>query len=101
MRISDWSSYVCSSDLKMADFQGRKVRIINSPIWINLYQAFGAIPAPMDWNDVYTGLQSGVIDAMDSGLGGSMAAKHNEVAKIAIATNHALARKSVLLGKRV
>ena len=74
---------------KMADFRGRKVRIINSPIWISLYQSFGAIPVPMDWNDVYQSLQSGVIDSIDSGIGGSMSSKHNEVAKIVIATNHA------------
>ena len=75
---------------KLADFKGRKTRIINSPIWISLYQAFGAIPVPMDWNDVYQSLQSGVIDAIDAGLGGSMAAKHYEVAKFALATNHSI-----------
>ena len=75
---------------KLADFKGKKVRIINSPIWISLYQAFGAIPVPMDWNDTYQSLQSGVIDALDSGLGGSMASKHYEVAKNAVATNHSI-----------
>ena len=68
---------------KFEDFKGLKIRVLNSPIWINLYKAYGAIPVPMDWSDIYTSMQTGVLDGIDGGLLGSWDSKHYEVSKYA------------------
>lgn len=70
------------------DIKGKKIRILNSPIWVNYYRALGVIPVPMDWNDIYTGLQSGVIDGVDTVFSSSLNNKHNEVAPQGLASNH-------------
>lgn len=71
------------------DLKGMKIRILNSPIWTSFYQSLGSIPVPMDWSDIYTSLQTGIIDGVDGGIGGSFSAKQHEVAKYAVALGHA------------
>lgn len=47
------------------DMEGLKIRVTNADIFIQTYQAMGANPTPMGWNDIYTGLQQGTVDGMD------------------------------------
>jgi TRAP-type C4-dicarboxylate transport system substrate-binding protein len=70
------------------DVKGHKVRIQNSPIWSGFYRALGVIAVPMDWNDIYTGLQSGVIDGVDTVFSSSLNNKHQEVAPHGVTTRH-------------
>ncbi|ABR49849.1 TRAP dicarboxylate transporter- DctP subunit [Alkaliphilus metalliredigens QYMF] len=44
------------------DMAGFKVRIMGSTLLVEDYQAYGAVPTPMDYGEVYGGLQMGVID---------------------------------------
>lgn len=46
-----------------ADFDGVKFRVMTSPILIESYEAFGADPVALPWGEVYSGLQTSVIDA--------------------------------------
>jgi len=70
------------------DVKGHKVRILNSPIWSAFYRSLGAIAVPMDWNDIYTGLQSGVIDGVDTAFSSSLTNKHQEVAPYGVTSKH-------------
>ena len=49
-----------------ADIQGLKLRTMSTPVEINLIKAFGGNPTPVDYAQVYSALQQGVVD----GLGG-------------------------------
>ncbi|MDX9958850.1 MAG: TRAP transporter substrate-binding protein [Clostridia bacterium] len=50
---------------KPADLQGLKMRGPN-PVFVQMFQALGASGVTTDWNDIYTSLQTGVIDGMEA-----------------------------------
>ena len=44
------------------DLKGLKLRVMNNPIESRIWKALGAIPTPMNFAEVYSALQTGVID---------------------------------------
>lgn len=48
---------------KPSDFDGVKFRVMTSPILIDTYKSFGSDPVALPWGEVYSGLQTSVIDA--------------------------------------
>ncbi|RVU54717.1 TRAP transporter substrate-binding protein [Anaerosphaera multitolerans] len=51
---------------KPEDLKGVKVRVMESPIFIDYYKTLGANPTPMSFNELYTGLQQGTVDAQEN-----------------------------------
>lgn len=70
------------------DFRGLKIRVQNNPVEVKVWRAFGAIPTPMNFGEVYQALQSGVIDAAENGLAVIESNKHYEAAKYISETEH-------------
>lgn len=50
---------------KVADVSGLKIRTPNSPVYIDIWNALGGVPAPMAFAELYTGLQTGVVDGTE------------------------------------
>ncbi|UFJ43243.1 TRAP transporter substrate-binding protein DctP [Brevibacillus humidisoli] len=48
------------------DLQGFKMRTQTSPLMVKSYKVFGANPTPLDFSEVYTGLQLGTIDGQEN-----------------------------------
>ncbi len=70
------------------DLKGVKIRVQNNPIEVKVWKAFGAIPTPMNFGEVYQALQSGVLDAAENGLAVIESNKHYEAAKFISQTEH-------------
>jgi tripartite ATP-independent transporter DctP family solute receptor len=70
------------------DLKGLKIRVQNNPVEVKVWKAFGAIPTPMNFGEVYQALQSGVIDAAENGLAVIESNKHFEAAKYISETEH-------------
>jgi TRAP-type transport system periplasmic protein len=70
------------------DLRGVKIRVQNNPIEVKVWKAFGAIPTPMNFGEVYQALQSGVLDAAENGLAVIESNKHYEAAKFISQTEH-------------
>lgn len=49
-----------------ADLNGLKIRVMEVPMFIDMFKALGANPTPMSWNEIYTGLQQGTIQGQDN-----------------------------------
>jgi C4-dicarboxylate-binding protein DctP len=47
------------------DFKGLKLRVMESPVYIDMMTLLGANPTPMSFSEVYTSLQQGVIDGFE------------------------------------
>jgi tripartite ATP-independent transporter DctP family solute receptor len=73
---------------KPSDYKGLKIRTMESPPFIALYKAMGAIPVPMPITEVYTGLSQGTIDGIDGSLASQLEFKQTEVLDYASITNH-------------
>jgi len=70
------------------DLAGKKIRVQESPVFISMINALGASPTPMAFAEVYTGLQSGVIDGAENNEVSYFTQKHFEVAPYFSYTNH-------------
>ena len=71
-----------------ADLQGFKIRVPVSPLWTSMYSAFGAAPASINFAEVYTALQTGIVDGQENPLAIMKVAKLWEVQKYLSLTNH-------------
>lgn len=47
---------------QLEDMKGLKIRVMSSKLLVEDYKAYGAVPTPMDYGEVYSGLQMGLID---------------------------------------
>ena len=82
-----------------ADLKGKKVRIIGSPSFQKFWEVAGAGPTAMPLPEVYTSLQTGVIDGMDIDLDALVTEKYYENAQYLTLTNHATFPTVIVMGK--
>jgi tripartite ATP-independent transporter DctP family solute receptor len=64
-----------------ADLKGMKIRVQQADIMVNMVNALGAIATPMPFGEVYSGLQTGVIDGAENNWPSYYSTSHYEVAK--------------------
>lgn len=78
-----------SKDVTEADdLKGVDIRLPGSPIESKIWSKFGAVPTSMPWDEVYSGVQTGVADAFESTLSGYEGSKLYEVAPHIAKTEH-------------
>lgn len=70
------------------DIQGIKVRVMPSPIESRVWAALGAKPTSVPFSDVYTALQSDLVNGAENTVSSYGQAKHNEVATYYTITGH-------------
>jgi tripartite ATP-independent transporter DctP family solute receptor len=70
------------------DLEGFKIRVPVSPLWTSMFKAFGAAPASINFNEVYSALQTKVVEGQENPLSIIELAKLYEVQKFCSLTNH-------------
>ncbi len=70
------------------DFKGFKIRVPVSPLWTSMFRAFGAAPASINFSEVYSALQTKVVEGQENPLAIISTAKLYEVQKYCSLTNH-------------
>jgi tripartite ATP-independent transporter DctP family solute receptor len=73
---------------KAADLSGLKLRVPGAPALVSLFTALGASPVSMQFGEVYTSLQTKVVDGQENPLSVIDAGKFYEVQKYCAITNH-------------
>jgi tripartite ATP-independent transporter DctP family solute receptor len=71
-----------------ADLENFKIRVPVSPLWTSMFTAFGAAPTSINFSEVYTALQTGVVDGQENPLAILSNFKLWEVQKYVSMTNH-------------
>lgn len=71
-----------------ADLVGLKMRVQSSKIQQSTYTAFGALPTPIPFVELYTALQTGVVDGADPGVADMLALKVYQVVNYMTRTRH-------------
>ena len=84
---------------KPEDLKGLKIRVIESPLFIDTFKTLGANPTPLPFPEIYNALQQKVIDAQDNPIYTSILMKYTEVNKFATLTNHILTECPVIINK--
>ena len=70
------------------DLKGKKIRVIENPLYVRTIRAYGGNPVPMAWPEVYSALQQKTIDGVETNYHGMSDAKLYEVAKSLTVTDH-------------
>ena len=71
-----------------AHLSGLKIRTIQSPIYVKAVELMGASPTPMAFGEVYTSLQTGVIDGYEHDASTTLQQRFYEVAGFMARTRH-------------
>ncbi len=71
-----------------ADLNGFKIRVPVSPLWTSMFKGFGAAPASINFSEVYSALQTRIVDGQENPLAIISTAKLYEVQKYCSLTNH-------------
>ena len=82
------------------DLKGFHIRVPVSPIFTSLFQALGASPTSINFNEVYTALQTKLVGGQENGLVTIDTAKLYEVQKYVIETSHIWDSFCVLANRR-
>lgn len=68
--------------------KGLKLRLPSIANWVTIWEQVGALPTPIAFSEVYTSLQTGVVDAFESTAELTYTGSYYEVVKYAIDTHH-------------
>lgn len=75
----------------MEDMAGLKLRVVESSVYVDTFNAFGANPQSMAWGEVYTALQQNTIDGMENSYVTVYDYKMHEIQKYGSETSHMFA----------
>jgi tripartite ATP-independent transporter DctP family solute receptor len=82
------------------DLKGIKIRVMENPVQIDTFNALGAIATPMNYNELYSALQQGVVDAAENSTSSFWVSKHYEVCKYYSFTGHFFTPAHFLIAKK-
>ncbi len=69
-------------------FEGFRLRSADNPIQIAAWRSIGAVPLPLDWGEIYSSLQQGLIDGQESALSSMVVERFYEVQSDVSLTGH-------------
>jgi tripartite ATP-independent transporter DctP family solute receptor len=94
------SFYTTKKPIKsLEDMKGLKIRVQQSDLWIAMMKAFGANPTPMPFGEVYSALQTGVVDGAENNWPSYESSRHFEVSKFYSLTEHSLTPEVLVISK--
>ncbi|HEY5899248.1 MAG TPA: TRAP transporter substrate-binding protein DctP, partial [Burkholderiales bacterium] len=73
---------------KPADLKGMKVRMMGNPIFVETMNAMGGNGVAMGFNELYSAMQTGVVDGAENNEPTVLAQNHYQVAKVYSLTGH-------------
>jgi TRAP-type transport system periplasmic protein len=79
----------------MAELKGLKVRVQGAPIWTRTFAAAGMAPTVIAYNEIYNGIQTGVIQAGDNEAAGVEQMKFYEVGPNLMLTRHSISIRPI------
>jgi len=81
------------------DMKGLKFRVIQSDIFVDMTAALGANATPMPYGEVYSSIETGVIDGAENNFPSYDTAKHFEVAKYYSLDEHTILPEVFVMNK--
>lgn len=81
---------------KLSDIKGLKIRVQSSALMLDTISALGANPTPIDYAELYTSLQTGVVDGAENPPASYYSNKFYEVAPYYVLDGHTFSPSVVL-----
>ncbi|WP_085523760.1 TRAP transporter substrate-binding protein [Tuberibacillus sp. Marseille-P3662] len=86
---------------KPEDLKGLKIRVQQSEMAIDMVEALGASATPMAFEEVYSGIQTGVIDGAENNIPSYFTTGHYEVAKYYTINKHSSVPEIVIASSKL
>lgn len=83
------------------DVKGLKIRVMQNPIFIEMVNSMGGNGLPIAFNELYTAMQTGVVDGAENNPPSYESGKHYEVAKYYTLTEHLMVPEIFVFSKKV
>ncbi len=85
----------------MADLKGMKVRVMGNPMFVDMANSMGANGVPMGYDQVFTSLQTGVIDGAENNPPSFVFDNHFQVAKFYTIDEHLIVPEMLVMSKKI
>jgi TRAP-type C4-dicarboxylate transport system substrate-binding protein len=85
---------------KPADLKGMKIRMMGNPIFVETMNAMGGNGVAMGFNELYSALQTGVVDGAENNEPTLLAQNHYQVSKVYSLTGHLIIPEILIFSKR-
>jgi TRAP-type C4-dicarboxylate transport system substrate-binding protein len=85
----------------IGDLKGLKVRVIGNPMFVDMMNALGGNGIAMGYDQVFTALQTGVIDGAENNPPSFVFDNHYQVAKFYTLTEHLIVPEMLVFSKRI
>ena len=85
----------------MADLKGMKVRVMGNPMFVDMANAMGGNGIAMGYDQVFTSLQTGVIDGAENNPPSFVFDNHYQVAKFYTVDEHLIVPEMVVFSKKI
>jgi tripartite ATP-independent transporter DctP family solute receptor len=85
----------------VADLKGMKIRVMQASLMISMIECLDAVATPMPFGEVYSALQTGVIDGAENNWPSYLSTRHYEVAKYFITDEHTRVPEIIVGSKKV
>ncbi len=95
------SLYTKNNITSLNDIKGMKIRVQQNKVTMEMISALGANPTPMPYGEVFSGLQTGVIDAAENNFPSYFTSNHYQAAKYCLLDKHQRAPEVLLMSKQV
>ncbi len=86
---------------KLSDLKGIKLRVPGAPSFVNSFQALGANPTPMALSEVYTGLQTNIIEGLEMDTPTVIVNNMQELCKYCYKTGHGVSIMSFMIANNL
>jgi tripartite ATP-independent transporter DctP family solute receptor len=83
------------------DIKGLKIRVPESPTYVNTFTMLGAAPTPVAWGETYTALETGVVQGLENTPESIYSASMHEVTKYMNITDHISAPTTFSISNKV
>ena len=105
--IMGWGSHFAARSVytkapvrSVAELKGVKVRVLPTSAFIDTFKLMGAVPTPIPFNELYTAVQTGVVDGFEHDASTVLATKLYEVTRHCFLTEHLFPPMVAVIGKR-
>ena len=85
----------------MADLKGMKVRVMGNPMFVDMANSMGANGIAMGYDQVFTSLQTGVIDGAENNPPSFVFDNHYQVAKFYTIDEHLIVPEMLVMSKKI
>ena len=83
------------------DLSGLKIRVMRSITALETVKALGGSPTPISWGELYTALQSGVVDGAENNPPSFYPSRHYEICKYYALDEHTMIPDVLIISKKI